>query len=184
MLEITGRYPILLQHAGHIFSQSDRDIDINTFTAKFKNQTEKIFKDIWRDLTVDEQNLLLCIVVDNLNGEVSGKRYSVDGIDKVFERNRYMLTTLQQKGVIYNNQEQDKYNFSSSLMQDLVVQKFDEKISDPREDKILFEKFGIKFTGRQLKIVKKNVPFFVKIGGNIFKMISGITRSNKSEDKE
>ncbi|MDY7002475.1 MAG: ATP-binding protein [Cyanobacteriota bacterium] len=184
VLEMTGGYPILLQHAGYIFSQSEQNIDINTFKARFKNQTEQIFKNIWRDLTVDEQNLLLCIVIDNLNGEVSGKRYSVDGIDKVFERNRYTLTTLQQKGVIYKIQEQDKYNFSSSLMQDLVVQKFDEKISDPREDKILFEKFGIKLTEKQAKVVKKNVPFFVKIGGNFVKMISGINPFNKSEEKE
>ncbi|NEQ39862.1 MAG: ATP-binding protein [Okeania sp. SIO3I5] len=49
VLEITGGYPILLQYAGHIFSQSDIGIDINTFRAKFKNQTEKIFKDIWRE---------------------------------------------------------------------------------------------------------------------------------------
>ena len=70
VLEMTGGYPILLQRAGYIFSQSDRDIDINTFKAEFKNQTEYIFKDIWRELTVDEQQLLQLIVVDNFNGEV------------------------------------------------------------------------------------------------------------------
>ena len=71
VLEIIGRYPILLQHAGHIFSQSERDIDINSFKEEFKNQTEQIFKDIWRDLTTDEQNLLLLIVIYNLNGGMS-----------------------------------------------------------------------------------------------------------------
>ncbi|MDJ0518769.1 MAG: ATP-binding protein [Trichodesmium sp. MO_231.B1] len=184
VLGITGGYPILLQHAGNILSQSERDIDINTFKEKFKNQTEQIFKDIWKNLTADEQNLLLLIVIDNLNGEVSGKRYSLDDIDKVFERNRYTLTTLQQKGVIYQNSEDDKYNFSSSLMQDLLVQEFDEKISDPREEKILFEKFGIKVTEKQAKIAKKNVPSIMKIGGAIIKVISGINPFKKSEEKE
>ncbi|NEO57810.1 MAG: AAA family ATPase [Okeania sp. SIO3B5] len=183
VLEITGGCPILLQHAGYIFSQSEQDIDINTFKAKFKNQTEQIFKDIWRDLTADEQNLLLGIVIDNLNGEVGGKRYSVDGINKVFERNRYTLTTLQQKGVIYQNSEQDKYNFYSSLMEDLVVQKFDEKISDPREDKILFEKFGIKLTEKQAKAVKKNAPLINKILGTLIKVVPGINLFNKSDEK-
>jgi hypothetical protein len=132
VLEMTGGYPILLQRAGYIFSQSDRDIDINTFKAEFKNQTEYIFKDIWRELTVDEQQLLQFIVIDNFNGEVNGKRYSIDDIDKVFREHRYKLTTLQQKGVIYKNPEQNKYNFYSSLMQDLVVQEFAESISDPK----------------------------------------------------
>ena len=184
VLEITGKYPILLQHAGYIFSKLEQDINISTFKAKFKNQTEQIFKDIWRDLTADEQNLLLRIVIDNLNGEVSGKSYSVDDIDKVFDRNRYTLTNLQQKGVIYKNPEQDKYNFSSSLMEDLVVQEFSEKISDPREEKILFEKFGIKFTEKQANKVKKNVPSIIKIGGAIIKIISGINPFNKSEEQQ
>lgn len=184
MLEITGRYPILLQHAGHIFSQSDRNIDINTFKEKIQNRTEQIFKDIWRDLTEDEQNLLLLIVIDNLNGEVGGKRYSVDGIDKVFERNRYTLTTLQQKGLICKRTEQDKYNFSSCLMKDLVVQEFDQKISEPRKAKILFDRFGIKFTERQLKTVKKNAPSIIQVGIPIIKTLWRITHSNKSEDKE
>ena len=47
VLEMTGGYPILLQRAGYIFSQSDRDIDINTFKAEFKNQTEYIFILVW-----------------------------------------------------------------------------------------------------------------------------------------
>jgi hypothetical protein len=132
VLEMTGGYPILLQRAGYIFSQSDRDIDINTFKAEFKNQTEYIFKDIWRELTVDEQQLLQFIVIDNFNGKVDGKLYDVDDIDKVFREHRYKLTTLQQKGVIYKNPEQNKYNFSSSLMQDLVVKEFCEGISDPK----------------------------------------------------
>ena len=132
VLEMTGGYPILLQRAGYIFSQSDRDIDINTFKAEFKNQTEYIFKDIWRELTTEEQKLLQLIVIDNFNGEVSGKRYSVDGIDKDFKANKFKLRTLEQKGVIYKNPDQDKYNFYSSLMQDLVVQEFAESISDPK----------------------------------------------------
>ncbi|MEM1167625.1 MAG: hypothetical protein AAGJ08_00650 [Cyanobacteria bacterium P01_H01_bin.35] len=183
MLEITGRYPILLQHAGYIFSQSDRKLDINTFQTRFKNQTEHIFKNIWRDLTADEQNLLLLIVIDNLNGEVGGKLYSVDDIDKVFERNRYTLTNLQEKGVIYKNSEQDKYNFFSSLMQDLVVQEFDENILESRERKIFFE-FGIKLTNKQVELVKKNIPSIIKIGGAIIKIISGINSSDKSNNKE
>ena len=128
VLEITSGYPILLQQAGYIFSKLERVIDINTFKAELKNQTEQIFKDIWRELTVDERELLQLIVIDNFNGKVSGKRYSVNGIDQVFEENKYKLTTLEQKGVIYQNPDQDKYNFSSSLMQDLVVQKLAESI--------------------------------------------------------
>ena len=139
VLEITGGYPILLQHAGYIFSRSDRDIDINTLKAEFKNQTEYIFKDIWRELTVDEQQLLQLIVIDNFNGEVSGKRYSIDDIDKVFRGNRSKLTALEQKGIIYNDPEQNKYNFSSSLMQDLVVKEFGEGISDPKNRKIFLD---------------------------------------------
>lgn len=162
ILEITGRYPTLLQHAGNIFSQSEPDIDINTFTARFKNKTEQIFKNIWRDLTTDEQNLLLLIVIDNSEGEVSGKSYSVDDIDRVFERNRYTLTTLQQKGVIYKNPEQDKYNFSSSLMQDLVVQEFAEKTLDPKKGELLFDRYGVKFTAQ---------PSFLKFAQPIFRAL-------------
>ena len=58
--------------------------------------------------------------------------YSVDGIDKDFKANKFKLRTLEQKGVIYKNPDQDKYNFYSSLMQDLVVQEFAESISDPK----------------------------------------------------
>ena len=146
VLEMTGGYPILLQRAGYIFSQSDRDIDINTFKAEFKNQTEYIFKDIWRELTTDEQKLLQFIVIDNFNGKVDGKLYDVDDIDKVFREHRYKLTTLQRKGVIYKNPEQNKYNFSSSLMQDLVVKEFCEGISDPKKRKIFLDLYFGKMT--------------------------------------
>ena len=97
-----------------------------------KNKTEYIFKDIWRELTVGEQQLLQLVVIDNFNGKVSGKLYAVDDIDKVFREHRYKLTTLEQKGIIYNDLEQKKYNFSSSLMEDLVVKEFGEGISDPK----------------------------------------------------
>ena len=152
VLEITSGYPILLQQAGYIFSKLDRVIDINTFKAELKNQTEQIFKDIWRELTVDERELLQFIVIDNFHGKVSGKRYSVNGIDQVFEENKYKLTTLEQKGVIYQSPDQDKYNFSSSLMQDLVVQKLAESIWDPKKGKILFDSFGTKINYEQSMI--------------------------------
>ncbi|NEQ39860.1 MAG: hypothetical protein F6K40_27870 [Okeania sp. SIO3I5] len=155
---MTGGYPILLQHAGYILSQSERDIDINTFTAKFKDQTEQIFKNIWRDLTTEEQNLLKLIVINNLNGEVGEKLYSVDDIDKVIERNSYNLKTLEQQGVIYKDLDYDKYKFSSSLMQDLVVQEFDDLI--PRKREVLFEKFGIKIQPYLLKSVRGIIKAF------------------------
>ncbi|MGD1807833.1 AAA family ATPase [Dapis sp. BLCC M126] len=184
VLEITGRYPILLQHAGHIFylfSQSKRDIDINIFKEEFKNQTEQIFKDIWRDLTTDEQNLLQLIVIDNLKGEVNGKRYSVDDIDKVFDRNSYILTTLEQKGVIYKNPEQDKYNFYSSLMQDLVIQEFAQNISDPKKLEIWFDRFGIKIIAQQVDRAKETLPFVIKIVKPIIKPFLGIFSQSKDK---
>ncbi|NET43517.1 AAA family ATPase [Okeania sp. SIO2B3] len=184
VLEITGRYPILLQHAGHIFSlfsQSERDIDINSFKEEFKNQTEQIFKDIWRDLTADEQNLLQLIVIDNLKGEVSGKRYSVDDIDKVFDRNSYTLKTLEQKGVIYKNSEQDKYNFYSSLMQDLVIQEFAQNVSDPKKLEILFDRFGIKIIAQQVDRAKETLPFVIKIVKPIIKPFLGIFSQSKDK---
>ena len=168
VLEITGRYPILLQYAGYIFSEPDPNIDINIFKEKFKNRTEQIYENIWRELTTDEQYLLKLIIISNSNGEVSGKRYSLKDIDKDFEANKSKLTTLQQKGVIYNKQDQepDKYNFSSSLMQDFVRQEFEKSTSDPEERKLLFEsnKFRtkIKITQKQVKIGKKNFRWFFK----------------------
>jgi hypothetical protein len=171
VLEMTGGYPILLQRAGYIFSQSDRDIDINTFKAEFKNQTEYIFKDIWRELTVGEQQLLQLVVIDNFNGKVSGKLYAVDDIDKVFREHRSKLTTLQQKGVIYKNPEQNKYNFSSSLMQDLVVKEFCESISDPKNRKIFLDLYFGKMTTQQRDQVKEFVPFLIKIAQPIIKFL-------------
>ncbi|MGB3513397.1 MAG: AAA family ATPase [Microcoleaceae cyanobacterium] len=184
VLEMTGGCPILLQHAGHVLSQSDRGIDINTFKARFKNQTEQIFKDIWKDLTEDEQKLLLLIVIKNSKGELSGDRYSVDDIDKVFGSNKNILTDLQQQGVIYELSEQKKYNFYSSLMQDLVVQEFAESISEPKKRKILFDISGIKITAQQLEEIKENTSFFLKIGRPILKIFSGFIPFNKSEEKE
>ena len=172
VLEMTGGYPILLQRAGYIFSQSDRDIDINTFKAEFKNQTEYIFKDIWRELTVGEQQLLQLVVIDNFNGKVSGKLYAVDDIDKVFREHRSKLTTLQQKGVIYKNPEQNKYNFSSSLMQDLVVKEFCESISDPKKRKIFLDLYFGKMTTQQRDQVKEFSPFLMKIAQSIIKLLS------------
>ena len=171
VLEITGGYPILLQRAGYIFSQSDRDIDINTFKAEFKNQTEYIFKDIWRELTVGEQQLLQLVVIDNFNGKVSGKLYAVDDIDKVFREHRSKLTTLQQKGVIYKNPEQNKYNFSSSLMQDLVVKEFCESISDPKNRKIFLDLYFGKMTTQQRDQVKDFLPSLIKIAQPIIKLL-------------
>ncbi|NER08814.1 MAG: hypothetical protein F6K17_42985 [Okeania sp. SIO3C4] len=133
-------------------------------------------------MTADEQNLLQLIVIENFKGEVSVKRYSVDDIDKVFEINRYTLTTLQQKGVIDKNTEQDKYNFSSSLMQDLVIQEFDKKISDPKKREIFFDRFGIKIIAQQVEQVKETLPFVIKISQPIIKALLGIF--NKSEDKK
>jgi hypothetical protein len=181
VLEITGGYPILLQYAGSIFSEPDPNIDINIFKEKFKNRTEQIYESIWRELTTDEQRLLQLIVIDNSNGEVSGNRYSLDGIDKNFEKNKSKLRTLQQKGVIDNKQEQkrDKYNFYSSLMQDLVRQKFEESLSDPEERKILFELgiFGAKFTQKEVNMLEKMSRFLSKA----LKVFSEINPFNKSE---
>jgi hypothetical protein len=179
VLEITGRYPILLQYAGYIFSEPDPNIDINSFKEKFKKLTEQIYESIWRELTTDEQNLLKLIIIFNSNGEVNGKRFSLDDIDKDFEANKSKLTTLQQKGVIYKKQEQepDKYNFSSSLMQDLVRQKFEENLSDPEEREILFEKF-------RTKITKKDINVGERIYGwlfNTLKEVSKINPFNKSK---
>jgi Cdc6-like AAA superfamily ATPase len=181
VLEITGGYPILLQHAGYIFSEPDPNIDINIFKEKFKNRTEQIYENIWRELTTDEQYLLKLIIISNSNGEVSGKRYSLKDIDKDFEVNKSKLTTLQQKGVIYNKQEQkrDKYNFYSSLMQDLVRQKFEKSLSNPEEREILFEleRFRTKITQKEASILKKIYRWFL----NLLKEISKIILFNKSE---
>ncbi|NET24473.1 AAA family ATPase [Okeania sp. SIO1I7] len=183
VLEMTGGYPILLQHAGHIFSKSERDIDINTFKARFKNQTEQIFKNIWRDLNENEKKILLLIVIKNAQGELRGERYFVDDIDKVFGNNKNLLKALQQQGVIYEISEQDKYNFYSSLMQDLVVQEFAESISDPKQRKILFDNFGLKITAQQLEQVKENASLFLKIGRPIMRILSGFIPLNKSDEK-
>jgi hypothetical protein len=181
VLEITGGYPILLQYAGYIFSEPEPNIDINIFKEKFKNQTEQIYENIWRELTTDEQNLLKLIIISNSNGEVSGNRYSLDDIDKDFEANKSKLTTLQQKGVIYKKQEQepDKYNFSSSLMQDLVRQKFEKILSDLEEREIVFEleRFRTKITQKEASILKTIYRWFL----NLLKEISKIILFNKSE---
>ena len=167
MLEITGGHPRLLQYAGSIFSEQYSHIDINTFKEKFKNRTEQIYESIWRELTRDEQYLLKLIIISNSNGEVSGKRYSLKDIDKDFEANKSKLTTLQQKGFIYKKQEQkrDKYNFSSSLMQDLVRQKFEKSLSDPEEREILFEleRFRTKITQKEASILKKIYRWFLNL---------------------
>ena len=180
VLEITGGYPILLQYAGYIFSEPEPNIDINIFKEKFKNRTEQIYKDIWRELTTDEQDILKLIIISNSNGEVSGEHFDIDDIDKDFEANQSKLRTLQQKGVIYNKQEQEpgKYNFYSSLMQDFVRQKFEKSPSDPEGRAIVFKsnKFRtkIKITQKQAKIGKKILRWFVK-------ELSKINPFNKSE---
>jgi hypothetical protein len=180
VLEITGGYPILLQHAGYIFSESYPNIDINIFKEKFKNRTEQIYENIWREITKDEQNLLKLIIISNSNGEVSGKRFTLNDIDKDFEANKSKLTTLQQKGVIYNKQDQepDKYNFSSSLMQDFVRQKFEKNLSDPEERKVLFQssKFRTKITEKNVNIVKKVYRF---LSTELKELLKGLF--NKSE---
>jgi hypothetical protein len=181
VLEITGGHPRLLQYAGSIFSEPDPNININTFKEKFKNRTEQIYENIWRELTVDEQYLLKLIIISNSNGAVSGKRYSLNDIDKDFEAHKSKLTTLQQKGVIYKKQEQkrDKYNFSPSLMQDLVRQKIEKSLSDPEEREIVFEleRFRTKITQKEASILKKIYRWFL----NLLKEISKIILFNKSE---
>ncbi len=169
VLEITGGYPTLLQQVGEAF-YTKQDIDINTLKTTLNAQNKHIFKDIWINLTEDEKKLLLLIVIDNSTGEINGKSYLVDDIKGVFERNNNKLTTLQNKGIIYNQKEQGKYKFSSSLMQDLVIQEFGEEILDPKKREILFEKFGIKITAEVLDKAKK-IPLlsFIKLVKSIFK---------------
>jgi hypothetical protein len=180
VLEITGGSPRLLQYAGSIFSEPDPNIDINIFKEKFKNRTEQIYKDIWRELTTDEQDILKLIIISNSNGEVSGKHFDLDDIDKDFEAHKSKLTTLQQKGVIYNKQEQepDKYNFSSSLMQDFVRQQFDKSPSDPEGRAIVFKssKFRTKITEKNVNIVKKVYRF---LSSELKELLKGLF--NKSE---
>ena len=87
---------------------------------------------------------------------------------------------MQQKGVIYNKQEQkrDKYNFSSSLMQDFVRQKFEKNLSDPEERKVLFQssKFRTKITEKNVNIVKKLYRF---LSSELKEFLKGLF--NKSE---
>jgi hypothetical protein len=88
---------------------------------------------------------------------------------------------LQQKGVIYKKQEQepDKYNFSSSLMQDLVRQKFDQSTSEPEKREIVFEsnKFRTKITKKEVNMGKKMSSLLLKV----LKALSEINHFNKSE---
>ncbi|NEN93672.1 MAG: ATP-binding protein, partial [Okeania sp. SIO3H1] len=183
VLEMTGGYPALLQFAGYVFFQADRGIDINTFTAELKSQTERIFNNIWKDFTEDEQRILQLIVMDNFKGEINGKRYNYSGIYQEFTRNQNILNTLEEQGVI-SKVEDYKYNFSSSLMQDIVAQKFDESVSDPSERKIVFKRLGIKFTDGQAKMVRNNASPILKLLQSFIKNVPGINLLNNSEEKE
>jgi hypothetical protein len=131
-------------------------------------------------LTTDEQDILKLIIISNSNGEVSGKHFDLDDIDKDFEAHKSKLTTLQQKGVIYNKQEQepDKYNFYSSLMQDFVRQQFDKSPSDPEGRAIVFKssKFRTKITEKNVNIVKKVYRF---LSSELKELLKGLF--NKSE---
>ncbi|MCL2925841.1 MAG: hypothetical protein MGG11_10840 [Trichodesmium sp. MAG_R03] len=125
-------------------------------------------------MTKYEQYILKLIIIYNSNGKISGKRYSVDNIDKYFEANKLKLMTLQEKGIIhiYNKQEQEpeEYNFFSSLMQDFVRQEFDKSISDPEERELVleFDKFKINIPQQKVNMVKIMYRWFLK---NIQKII-------------
>ena len=52
-------------------------------------------------------------------------------------------------------------NFSSSLMQDLVVKEFSEGISDPKKRKIFLDLYFTQMTIQQQEQVKKFLPYLI-----------------------
>jgi hypothetical protein len=157
VLEMTGRYPGLLQCTGDVFSKCD-PVDVNTLNKKLKDYADKIFLDIWKSLEKNEQKILELILIDNSKGEFRGKSYSIAGIEKEFIQKSTILNTLKEKGFINQVKQLNKYNFTSSAMKDFIGDKFeDQNVSNAKDRKIVINLFIIKITLGQWKQVKAKI---------------------------
>jgi hypothetical protein len=181
VLEMTGRYPGLLQRTGDVFSKFD-PVDVNTLNKKLKDYSEIIFQDIWKNFYKNEQNILELILIDNSKGKLRGKSYSLDRIKKDFISNSSTLNSLQEKGVINQVKQLSKYNFTSSLMKDFIGDQLEDKnVSNAKNRKIVINLFIIKITLGEWKQFKEKIQPLTNLISPLARILNFI--ANKIEDK-
>ncbi|MEB3339274.1 MAG: ATP-binding protein [Okeania sp.] len=200
VLEMTGGYPGLLQFTGNVFSRFD-SAALDTLNKKLTGYADQIFQeivntqlrdyaddffqDIWKNIQEDEQKILKLIVIDISKGDVGGKHYSVDGIDKEFIRNRSVLDGLQEKGLIYKLVPGNKYDFSSSLMKDFVREKFEEnednKVAKATDREILMNLLITKITRGKWEQVKENIQPVINFLQPLTKTFNGDVKEWEGE---
>ncbi|NEQ39857.1 MAG: ATP-binding protein [Okeania sp. SIO3I5] len=163
VLEMTGGYPGLLQCVGDIFSRFD-PVDIDTLNTKLKDYADRTFQDIWRNFEKNEQEILKLIAIDNSKGKLRGKSYSLHGINKDFIRYSSILDNLEKKGLIYQLEQTNKYNFYSSLMKDFVGKQLEDKNVSIAEDReILMILLNIKITRGRWKQIKEKIQPIINL---------------------
>jgi hypothetical protein len=182
LLSITGNYPILLQHLGHLLlsrnDQSNNPLDFQTFQQKFENATRHIFDDIWSNSTKEEQDLLMLIALSNLNnGVLQNNHYYIDDLEQVFSQKTRDLLDLQERGVINQRESQGsvKYAFTTSLIEPLIVQKIYANTEIERREKWhnLLSRQQIQGVENLIRSISQNDAINI-----IWQMIQTISRIN------
>ncbi|MEM9543592.1 MAG: AAA family ATPase, partial [Cyanobacteria bacterium P01_E01_bin.42] len=163
VVRITGGHPALLQNAGYLLYDMEREgqeINIPSFTKDFQSRTEQVFRDIWRFSTEEEQVLLMLIALSKLEGLLEDKKYALEGTARIFSQRGRELIDLEERGVIKEIRENDDsiYRFNSSLMEWWVIREIEN--SDEEELKKR-EKIFLKLISREQWSQVQKVASFI-----------------------
>lgn len=126
--KVTGGHPALLQIAGFILY---RDLlnanapNVDIFVEEFEETSQPVFQNIWDRCNEQQQILLILISLFNLKGHLhKEKRFDISGIEFIFSQKERELTRLEEQGIVTRvvNEEKTVYSFTSSVMEQWVIQ--------------------------------------------------------------
>ncbi|MEL6462419.1 MAG: NACHT domain-containing protein [Cyanobacteria bacterium J06621_15] len=136
--KISGAHPALIQNAGFQLYSLSRDGETQTpeeFARDFENATRQYFVGAWKHSDDDEKTLLKFIALSHLEGRLNRKhQYTLDGVDIILSQKATKLRNLESRGLLcrrVDENEQEAYEFASSIMEWWVIQHLENSKNQP-----------------------------------------------------
>jgi hypothetical protein len=136
--KLSGGHPALIQNAGLLLYSLWGVGETQTpeeFARDFEKATRQYFVGAWKHSDDNEKTLLKFIALSHLEGRLNQKRqYTLDGVDIILSQKVTKLRNLEDRGILchrIDDNEQDVYEFSSSIMEWWVIQNLENNQNEP-----------------------------------------------------
>jgi hypothetical protein len=135
---LSGAHPSLIQNAGFLLYSLSRDGETQTleeFARDFEQATRQYFVGAWKHSDDHEKTLLKFIALSHLEGRLNRRhQYTLDGVDIILSQKAKKLRNLEERGILCrrtDDNEQEVYEFTSSIMEWWVIQYLENSENEP-----------------------------------------------------